>query len=507
MKKSHSWLTMLVTKLTKEAKGGFLVEQSSRRSRFVPVELGKVDGTRAVLEAIPEQMTAFGGASMLAAVEKKVGLVEDLSKLVNDNRLQHLVDHQKFDILLQRVCQIGAGFADGNDCDWLRGDAGILLGLDRDPVSGRAGASQETTSRFESQAIDRQNARAVRELFIDHFIASQKKRPKKVVLDPDGTIIKTYGAQEGAIYRGGKYKHEIYFPLKIFCGDWLVATVLRRGDQSEAKTILDSLKMVVGKLRAKWRGLRIKVRLDAAFGSPEFYDWCRKTKIGYEVGMASNSVLELNARDFMQQAEAQFRKDHGEPRFMGKDWKEKAQEEHARIRGIEDADERMAQEKALRSRRSRVVGEFCYKPEKWKNWERVICRVDFTDKGLDVHYVVVSYQDGIPQAIYEEEYCQRGLAEQSIGRFKQTAQRLSAQAFYANQFRLILYGVAYMLLMHLRNYTCPKLRRADVHTLRKTLILMPMAVRRTEKKIVLQISEGHVHCREFMDTWRRLSAA
>jgi len=481
------------------------VKQSNRRSRFQPVEIGKVDGTRAVLEAIPEEMTALGGASMLAEVEKKVGLVRELSKRSNDKRAQHLIDHEAFDIFLQRVCQIGAGFADGNDCDWLRQDPGILVSLNR--ASGQPGASQETTSRAEGKAINRENAKAMREIFIDHFIASQKKRPKRIELDPDGTMIKTYGAQEGSVYRGGKYKHNMYFPLKIFCGDWLLATVLRRGDQSEAKTILDSLKMVVGKLRTKWRGLPIQVRLDAAFGSPELYEWLRKERVGYEIGMASNSVLELNARAYMKMAEAQFRKEHGEPRFMGKDGNKKAQAEHARIRTIEDSDKRMAQEKLYRNRRTRVVGEFCYRPEKWKNWERVICRVDYTDKGLDVHYVVVSQQHGIPQRIYEEEYCKRGLAEQSIGRYKQVGQRLSAQQFWSNQFRTIIYGVTYMLLMHLRNYAARRLRRADVNTLRKVLMLMPMVVRRTDKKIVLQISESHAHCREFMDTWRRLKSA
>lgn len=483
------------------------MKQSSKRSRFVPVELGKVDGTRAVLEAVPEEMTAYGGAPMLAAVERKVGLVAKLSELVHDDRAQHLVDHKRFDILLQRACQIGTGNPDGNDCDWLRTDVAILLGLDRDPTSGKPGASQETTSRFEGKAINRENAKAVRELFTDHFIAQQKKRPKVVELDPDGTIIKTYGAQEGAVYRGGKYKHTMYFPLKIFCGDWLMATVLRRGDQSEARTILDALKMVVGKLRAKWPGLRIKVRLDAAFGSPELYDWLRKERIAYEIAMASNSVLELYAKAFMEQAEAQFRKEYEEPRFTGKDGTKKAQEEHARIRGLEDPDERMAEEKNWKNRRVRVVGEFCYKPEKWKRWERVICRVDFTDKGLDVRYVVVSQQYGVPQRIYEEEYSQRGMAEQSIGRFKQTGQRLSAQQFYANQFRLTMYGVSYMLLMHLRDYAGKKLRRADVNTLRKTLMLMPMVIRRTKKKMVLEISEKHPHCRKFLGTWRRLSAA
>lgn len=483
------------------------MNQSNRRSRFQPVELGKVAGKRTVLEAVPQAMTAFGGAAMLATVEKKVGLVTRLNKLIHDERIEHLVEHKSFNVMLQRVVQIGTGYADGNDCDWLRNDPGILQALDRDPETGRAGASQETISRFEGKSINRENHKAVREVFVEHFIANQKKRPKSIELDPDGTMIKTYGAQEGAIYRGGKYKQTMYFPLKIFCGDWLLATVLRRGDQSEAKTILDSLKMVVGKLRAKWPGLKIKVRLDSAFGSPELYDWLRKERVGYEVGMASNSVLELNARAYMEIAEAGFRKEHGEPQFMGKDWKKEAQAEHARIRTIEDPDKRMAEEKKMRRRRTRVVGEFGYKPEKWKNWERVICRVDYIDKGLDVHYVVVSEQYGIPQRIYEEEYCKRGLAEQSIGRYKQVGQRLSAQQFWSNQFRTIIYGVAYMLLMHLRDYTARKLRNADVNTLRKTLLLMPMSVRQTANKNVLQISESHAHCREFMDTWRRLSTA
>jgi hypothetical protein len=480
-------------------------------SRFQPVEIGKVDGTRAVLQAVPEEMTAFGGVPMLAEVEKKVGLIAELSKRVNDPRMQHLVDHEKPDIVLQRACQIAAGFINGNDCDWLRGDAGIMLGLDRDPTSGQQGASQETTCRFERKAVDRKNAKAVREIFVDHFIKNQRKRPKEIELDGDGTMIKTYGAQEGSVYRGGKYSHTMFFPLKIFCKDWLLATILRRGDQSESKTIVDALKMVVGKLRAKWSGIRIKVRLDSAFCSPELIEWLKKERIGYEIGLRPTSVLDGYSRAFVQEAERLFLKEHGQPRFMGKDGGKRAQEEHARIRGL-PTEQRMKEEEAWKRRRTRVVGEFCYKPEswrilKWQEWERVICRCDFTDKGPEVHYVLVSQQYSIPQRLYEDEYCKRGMAEQCIGRFKQVGQKLSAQEFHANQFRLTMYGVAYMLLLHLRDNAARKLRRADVNTLRKTLILMPMVVRRTDKKIVLQISESHAHCREFLDTWRRLSAA
>lgn len=120
---------MLLLKRHSQSKGRSLVKQSSRRSRFQPVELGKIDGTRVVIEAIPQEMTSFGGASMLAEIEKKVGLVKELSQRVNDDRAPHLVDHEGFDILLQRVCQTGVGFADGNDCDWLRMDAAILAAL------------------------------------------------------------------------------------------------------------------------------------------------------------------------------------------------------------------------------------------------------------------------------------------------------------------------------------------------------------------------------------------
>jgi hypothetical protein len=482
------------------------VKKSSQRSRFVPVELGKVDGTRVVLEAVDHEMTAFGGVPMLAKVEQKVGLVKELSRRVNDPRAQHMVDHEGFDIMLQRACQIGAGYADGNDCDWLRADAGIMLGLERDPGQGRAGASQETTCRFESKAVDRLNAKAVRELFVDHFIARQKGRPKEVVLDPDGTMMKTYGAQEGSVYRGGHYSHTMYFPLKIMCGEWLMATVLRRGDQSESRTILGELKMVVGKLRDKWTGLRIKVRLDAAFGSPALYQWLRKERVEYEIALRSNSVLELNAKAYMKEAEAQFRRDHGEPRFTGRDGKKAGQAEHARIRGL-PTDQRMQEEESWRRRRTRVVGEFSYKPEKWKHWERVICRVDFTDKGVEVHYVMVSWQYGVPQRIYEEDYCRRGFAEQCIGRFKQVAHKLSAQQFLTNQFRLVMYGVALVLLLHLREFAPTSLRRADVNTLRKVLMLMPMVIRRTATKLVLQISQSHAHCKTFLSTWRRLSTA
>lgn len=483
-----------------------MLMKRSTQQRFQPVEVGQIDGTRVVIEAVPEAMSAFAGAPMIADVERKVGLVAELCKRIHDGRAQHMVDHKAFDIVLQRACQIGVGCTAGSDADFLRGDPAILQSLNRHPVWGLPAASQETTARFEASALNAENVENVRDLFMDHYLKCNQKRPKRIELDFDGSMMKTYGAQEGTVYRGGNYKHEMYFPLYGFIGGWLVAATLRMGDQGEAPTILPELNKAVARLRAKWPGVPITVRMDSAFGSPELYRWCRKECVDYEIGLRPTSVLDMYGRPFMDQADQEFCKEFGEPEFVKADNTKdgaKAQEEHARVRRL-PTEERMEAEEARRRRRARVVGEFGYKSETWDEWERVIVRVDFTDTGLDVRYVMVSQKYGIPKQIYEEEYCKRGLMEQFIGKLKQVSERLSAQTFFSNQFRVILNGVTYQLLFHLQEYAGGKLQRADVNTLRKTLMVMPCTIRCTAKKIVIQVSQWHAHCKMFLATWRRL---
>jgi len=499
-----------------------LAEKNNTSSRFRPVELGNIDGKRAVLEAAPDVMTAFGGAPMLRTVEEKVGLVREFCNRINDNRNPDYIDHEAADIVMQRACQTAIGYVSGRDSDWLLGDPGVLMCLGRNPETGAAGASQPTISRFESQAIDKNNWDSVNSIFIDHYIAHHKKRRRRkhsITIDADGVKYITYGSQQGSVYRGGKkYSIQMYFPLQFWCGDWLLGTILRKGYESEAPTILPELKKVVKKLQEHWPRIRIKVRMDSAFASANLMKWLKKERISYELGLKNTSVIKLFTKWVVEKAEHLFKKQHGEPRFVdengacGAKEKEEFHEEHKRIRDL-PAEKRLEEEKNLKSRRVRVVEEFYYKPEKWKSfmkweeWERVIGRVDYTDKGAEVRCIMTSRQYGHPQKIYEDDYAPRGAAEQSIGMNKQISQRLSAQEFNSNQFRLILNGISYMLLMHLRTFVAAPHRNADVNTLRKKVLLMPMVVRQTSKKIVLQISEKHAHSKEFLATWRRLSTA
>lgn len=370
--------------------------------RFQPVEIGKVGESRAVIVAVPELMSAHAGIGMLGLIDRKYGLSKQLSRRVNDFRRQDRVKHKASDIILQLSSQTAAGFPDGNDCDLLRHDAAIKWALDRDPVTGQVGVSQESASKFQNAAIRNNNRRSVLNIFIDNYIRHHKKKhPKSVTIDFDGTMIKTYGHQQRATYRGGPYKHQMYFPLLGFIGNWLVAAVLRSGTQSKSRTILNELKVVAGKLKSKWPRIKIKVRLDAAFGSPALYRWYRENNVEYEIGLRPTFALNSNAQAFIQEAERKFKEEFGEPRFRGKDGKKKIQKEHERISNL-PTDKHMAAEEELRKRRTRVVGEFSYKAEKWGFWERIIVRCDFTDKGLGIRYILVSQKFGNPQSIYED---------------------------------------------------------------------------------------------------------
>lgn len=495
-----------------------MAEKVSRGKRFQQVEVGQVDGRRFVIEAVKSDMSAFGGVPMIVAVEKSVGLVAELCNRIEDGRVQERVQHTAFSIVLQRICQIATGNPDGNDADWLRYDPAIVTALNQGERCVSVGASQETISKFESKAIDKDNLESVKSIFIDHFIAQHRSRRtlwqrlsrkgcrKRITLDIDGSMFKTYGTQEGAVYRGGKYSHEMYYPSFIFAGNWLLAASLRKGTAGESTTVIDQLEMVVPKLRKQWPGVRICVRLDAAFGSGKLYKWCRENHVNYQVGLRETDVLKKHAKSFKEQAEREFRETFGEPKFLGKNGNKNAQADHERIRLIEDPKERMKAEQERKERFKRVIGEFSYRAEEWAYWERIIVRVDYTDKGFDVRYVLVDWQTGPASNVYHEEYCGRGSMEKSLGEFKQTGQKLSAQSFNANQFRLILHGITYQLMVHLRETVGGALAKAEIQTLKKILMVMPVVVRKTATKLVLQVSETHPHTRIYLTAWRKLAA-
>ncbi len=82
---------------------------------FPPVQRKKVvaafDGGR---------LTSDGGVMLLAAAERRLGIVDKLAALIADPRDRALVTHSLADMLRARILAIACGYEDGNDLDRLR---------------------------------------------------------------------------------------------------------------------------------------------------------------------------------------------------------------------------------------------------------------------------------------------------------------------------------------------------------------------------------------------------
>jgi len=106
----------------------------------------------------------------------------------------------------------------------------------------------------------------------------------------------------------------------------------------------------------------------------------------------------------------------------------------------------------------------------------------------------VSSLEGDGKELYEETYCGRGevenrIKEQQLGLF---ADRTSCHDFVANQFRLLLSSLAYVLIETLRRTALAgtELAKAQVTTIRLRLLKIGAQVRYSVRRVVVHLSES-----------------
>lgn len=484
------------------------MRNKSKRIKTDPqVTLSLGDGKPLVVSQSGGNLTPFAGLPLLAKVERLFGLIKGASERLKDHRTQSLVDHNTFDILLARVLAIAAGLADADDLDLVRADAALKKALGRDPESGLDGPSQPTASRRENR-VDHKDLQAMHNWLVDYFIRCRRKPPRRIILYCDGSAVQTYGNQQGAIYRGGKYRKEMYFPLFIFDSTgWLLLAELREGDQGEVKRGKTALVAIIKKLQAAWPNVRIGVRADAAFASPWLFKWLEALKVDYAIGIAGNHAIASLAVDYFRKARKQFKRMFGEPQFIGAIGKRKKHQIHKQIRRMEKEQKKDAIED-WKQRRVRVYGEVSYRSRTWAADRRVICRCDYTDTGLETRYVVTNLSCLCPQYIYEREYCPHANVERSIKEFKNgLLLRLSCEKFTANAFRVILHGLAYQLLYHLRQFLRPTLQKLSLESIRKMFINVAARVTCSERRVYWELSNTYIHAVDYIRVCRKLVRA
>lgn len=482
-------------------------KKRTRESELEQVTLNLGDGKPLVVGVGGGNLTSFGGMPLILKVEKVFKLVQGATERLKDHRTQSFIDHNKFDVVFGRVVQMAAGLANGNDAGLVRRDAGLKKALGRDPEEGLDGPSQPTYSRFENE-VDDEELEKLFDFLLDYYINTHRKVPRRLVLYADGTAVETFGKQQGAVRRGGKYKMEMLFPLLVFDQTgWLLVAQLREGDKGEAPSSLPLLKKVVGRLKEAWPHVKIGLRLDAGFPCPGLFDWCEENDIDYVVGIAGNFAIATKAADYLRDAKRKFVHKHGEPLFVGRKGKTKKQKIHAKIRRMLK-DQRMDAEADWKRRRVRVYGEVLYQSRTWKAERRIICRIDYTDDGLQSRYLVTNISWGYAQQLYEQQYCPHARVELCIKELKNSLLlRLSCCEFTANAFRLFLHALAYQLLYHLRQFLPSEFQKLSLKTVRTLFIQVAVRVSCSARRVYWALSDTYVYAKNFMRLCKRLARA
>ena len=254
-----------------------------------------------------EQASSDGGAILLQACDRRLGLTDALIGSIDDRRQSGKIRHAIGDLVRQRLYAIGSGYPDANDASRLGADPIQKLLCGRDPVNGEDLASQPTLSRFEN-AFSRADLYRMGIALADTVIERHRRRlgrkVKRITIDLDPTDDPTHGAQQLAFFNG-HYDTWCYLPVAGFLSfneeaeQYLFAYVLRPGNVGAAVGAIGILSRLLPRLRAAFPRARLRVRLDGGFAAPEVFAFLEREGLEYVVAMAKNKVLERRAARLM----------------------------------------------------------------------------------------------------------------------------------------------------------------------------------------------------------------
>ena len=257
------------------------------------------------------ESSSDGGAVLLKAADRELGLITALAACLKDDRQEGKVRHEINELLTQRIMAIACGYEDANDAARLAGDPVHKLLVGRDPVEGEDLASQPTLSRFEN-SVGRKELFRMGEALADTVIERHRKRlrgrARLITLDLDPTDDPTHGAQQLTFFNW-HYDTYCYLPMVGFltfnqeAEQYLVTAVLRPGNAPGSKGAVGLLRRLIDRLRQAFPEAKIRVRLDGGFTVPEVLEFLDcEPKVEYIVNFAANTVLKRKVKADMKRA-------------------------------------------------------------------------------------------------------------------------------------------------------------------------------------------------------------
>lgn len=398
-------------------------------------------------------LSSDGGVLLLRETDARVGLIGRLVQALDDRRDPRYTTHSYEELLRQRIFQIACGYEDADDCDVLRHDPAFKAACDRLPIGGEALASQPTMSRLENAPRRPELYRMAQGLF-DTFVASYERAPKALLVDIDDTADEVHGTQQQALFNG-YYDAYCYLPLHIYEGQSgkLITSILRPGRRPTGAEIVSILKRVVGAIRRAWPEVAILLRGDGHFSTPEVHQWCESQEpvVFYILGQSGNAVLKREAAHLLAQTRSLYHYKQGRASRKRTQAARKPRTSTAPPQ-TPSPSEQPASRPPHEMIKAKLYTTFPYQAESWATPHRIICKVEVSEEGENIRFIVTNLATPRNAWIYETIYCGRGQMENYIKDHKLFlhSDRTSCHKFAANQFRVLLHSAAYVLLHALR---------------------------------------------------------
>jgi len=425
-------------------------------------------------------ISSDGGSLLLRETDQRLNLLPRLAGCFLDARNQDLVEHSVLEMVSQRVYGLALGYEDLNDHEQLRTDPlfAILSGrqeLDK-PLAGKS-----TLNRLELGTGERDRYKkitfwkeGVDDLLVSLFLESHSRPPEEIVLDVDTTDLPLHGRQEGRFFHG-YYDEYCYLPLYVFCGEQVLCARLRESNHDASFGCVAEIARMVAQIRGAWPAVRIILRGDSGFCRNELMSWCEDHAVDFVFGLARNQRLRRIIGAQMQAATQQWN-ETGKP--------------------------------------ARVFTEFQYQTRKrkkggWRQQRRVVAKAEHIDGKENPRFVVTSLaaEQWAGKRLYEELYCARGDMENRIKeQFSLFADRVSAETMRANQLRLYLSAMAYVLVSGLRRMglKATELAQAQVSTIRTKLLKIGAHIRVTVRKVWVSMASSYPWQDLYRHVWANL---
>ena len=406
-------------------------------------------------------LSSDAGLLLIKEFVSKPGIDNLLGKVfkTNDSALFRYHTDQKN--LLQMIYMIIAGYFEDDTSDELTNDPVFKSVLEKDTL-----ATQPTVSRF----FNRMDEDTLNQLLMIGRILRKRvyriQMPQAVILDLDSTLLDAYGKQEGRAFNF-HYQSNGYHPLVCYngmTGD-LVKIQLRDETEYSSTGVVDFLQPILDEYLNDYPAIRILLRGDSGFATPDLYKQCEENGTSYVIRLKENGILRKKASYLVDELDE--------------------------ITKNNKVDYAVA------------YGEFMYRASSWPYERRVVCKVEKPENQMVYMYTfVVANMDSSPEYLIKF-YCKRGLMENFIKESKSGFEfaSVSSHTRIVNANRLQVHALAYNIFNWFRRLVLSaNMRKQRIDTVRLKLLKIAAKVVHSAGYITFKLCSSCPYKNEFYET-------